>query len=959
MRFYRPPIIGSVFRTDRSAKEWSIPKRMLLVGVPLMAAVLACFAFVTYKVGAHYLTTAYSRNSLTRAKAQAHEISSRLEMARNELLFMADGGIDPKSLAHYLQGRTEAEGLRYREVAFQGNRGKDDAFVLLNTGRGVVSIPPDTALATRFGPFTRQSAPTDPQPGQVYLSQPLEVIYPSVPVPGGVQTLPLHVIRLSTPVFADDGSMRGMLLLSLDVVALRNVLSLYASQRSPLHIYPQESERYRSFMFDPAGWILFQSESPDLPDADLSNDVVRSGLQGDLGRTGLDIAFRPGPENENYWAMVSEVQAGRSGLSTLGSRFADAASMNRTSFVSYVPIVFRGGPGQQPAVYAGLGFIDTSFMVMASSYRLAGALSIALGLGVLVITLVMLSMGVRIARPLIQLATAIENKAAEDDIAPLQDALLPREAHLLRKGVNILLARLREVVQASSLHDARSLAARKRQKVCFDTELAVNASEAPDPDSEKMPGIVGVSPAVKALRALIRKAASIAADVLIIGETGTGKELTAEAIHANSSRASGPFVSINCGALDENLLLDALFGHVKGAFSEAKGERKGAFLAADGGTLHLDEIGNASPKVQQALLRALSVRRIRPLGSDDEIGFDARIIAATNIDLLESAGQGAFREDLYYRLAVITIKTPPLRERPEDIPALASYFIRLASAETGRSLMGLSRGALDALLRYSWPGNVREIRNVITRAVAFAESDIIYEEDLRFGFSDAGVEASVEVTAVAPGWSGGVPVVPGDMPVGIPDNRAGSQQGGYEAETGGRGANPHPGSSAEVGVPDTGASDFATGRQADSARRVTGTSAPVEGDFVQGGGRPRRRASDAAMDSEAPMHGEVPSSAMPPREDVERSMQGDRAKSGAVLRDVDSLASLNPRQQSVWPRILREGGITRSAYQQALGEEVSVRTAQYDLQDFMKRGVLIKVGRGPASRYVLTQDFRG
>ena len=957
MRFYRPPIIGSVFRTDRSAREWSIPKRMLLVGVPLLAAVLACFAFVTYKVGAHYLTTAYSRNSLTRAKAQAHEIASRLETARNELLFMADGILDPKRLARYLQGRTEAEGLRYREIAFQGNGGKDDAFVLLNTGRGVVSIPPDTALATRFGPFTRQSAPTDPQPGQVYLSQPLEVIYPSVPVPGGVQTLPLHVIRLSTPVFAEDGTMRGMLLLSLDVVALRNVLSLYASQRSPLHIYPQESERYRSFMFDPAGWILFQSESPDLPDADLSNDVVRSGLQGDLGRTGLDIAFRPGPENENYWAMVSEVQAGRAGLSTLGSRFADAASLNRSSFVSYVPIVFRGGPGQLPSVYAGLGFIDTSFMVMASSYKLAGALSVALGLGVFVITIVMVSMGVRIARPLIQLANAIENKAAEDDMSPMQDALLPREAHLLRKGVNMILARLREVVQASSLHDARSLAARKRQKVCFDTELAVSASDMPDPDSEKMPGIVGVSPAVKSLRALIRKAASIAADVLIIGETGTGKELTAEAIHANSSRAKGPFVSINCGALDENLLLDALFGHVKGAFSEAKGERKGAFLAADGGTLHLDEIGNASPKVQQALLRALSVRRIRPLGSDDEIGFDARIIAATNVDLLESAGQGAFREDLYYRLAVITIKTPPLRERREDIPALAGYFIKLASVETGRTLMGLSRGALDALLRYPWPGNVREIRNVITRAVAFAESDIIYEEDLRFGFSDAGAEASAEADPVAAEWPG-VPGLSG-MPGSVTVASAGGHQQGRAGTGAGLGGEAYPSSGGATGMTDASMADVSPNGGGEGVGGFPVASFPADGGAFDDAARPRRRSSTMGRGYDAPPAGDDAGGAPPTREVVERSMQGDRARPGAALRDADVLASLNPRQQSVWPRILREGGITRSAYQQALGAEVSVRTAQYDLQDFMKRGVLAKVGRGPASRYVLTEDYRG
>lgn len=939
MRYYRPPIIGSIFRTDRSAKEWSIPKRMLLLGVPLIASVLACFAFATYKVGAHYLTTAYSRNSLTRAKAQAHEITMRLESARNELLFMADGRLDPDDLSRYLQERTAAEGVRYREVAFQGNAGNGDAFVLLNTGQGVVSIPPEAALATRFGPFSRRSPASDPQPSQVFISQPLEVIYPSVPVRGAMQTLPLHVIRLSTPVFTPDGKPRGVLLLSVDVIELRNILSLYASARSPLYIAPQESERYRSFMFDPAGWILFQSESPDLPNAELSNDVVRSGLQGDLGRSGLDIAFRPSPESENYWAMVSEVQAGRAGQSTLGSRFTDTASLNRSNFVSYVPIFFRGGPGQQPVLYGGVGFIDTSFMVMASAYRLAGALSIALAVGVVLCSALLLGMGLRLSRPLYHLAEQMESKAIHDDTSPFDDRVLPREAHLLRKAGNMLLARLREVTQAAHLHDERSQAARRRQRVCLDAEIAVSTPAPVDPESVQMPGIVGNSPSVKALRSLIRKAASIAADVLIIGETGTGKELTAEAIHTMSNRASGPFVSINCGALDENLLLDALFGHVKGAFSEAKGERKGAFLAADGGTLHLDEIGNASPKVQQALLRALSVRRIRPLGSDDELGFDARIIAATNVDLLDCARQGSFREDLYYRLAVITIKTPPLRERREDIPALADYFFKEAGASLGRRQLGLSRGALDALLRHDWPGNVREIRNVITRAVAFAESDIVYEEDLRFGEAPS----ASPPTETAP-LNGGT--APGTIAA---DSGNGAASGAGVGSAGRAGRAGRNGSG-------QGRGDAQPVVDAASSRGVDrGQGAPRSVDVPRASG-----AENADANLTPPAPGEDWSSgggvsAFGQQGRVERSVHDTHAETHGSLRDSAVMADLNPRQQTVLPMILRDGGITRSAYQAALGEDVSVRTAQYDLQDLMKRGLLVKVGRGPASRYVIPE----
>jgi len=231
---------------------------------------------------------------------------------------------------------------------------------------------------------------------------------------------------------------------------------------------------------------------------------------------------------------------------------------------------------------------------------------------------------------------------------------------------------------------------------------------------------------------MIRKAASTSADVLVVGETGTGKELTAEGVHKFSSRAEKPFISINCGGLDENLLMDTLFGHVKGAFTEARTDRKGAFLASDGGTLFLDEIGTATDKVQKALLRALSVRRIRPLGSDQEIEFNVRVIAATNVDLMELVQRGEFRDDLYYRLKVITIQTPPLRQRKDDIPVLANHFLRELATGTGTKEFGLSRGALEKLMEHDWPGNVRELKNCITRATAFAEGEVLYAEDLVF-----------------------------------------------------------------------------------------------------------------------------------------------------------------------------------------------------------------------------------
>jgi len=317
----------------------------------------------------------------------------------------------------------------------------------------------------------------------------------------------------------------------------------------------------------------------------------------------------------------------------------------------------------------------------------------------------------------------------------------------------------------------------------------------------------------------------VGVDVLIIGETGTGKQLAAEAVHRLSARSEKPFISINCGALDENLLLDTLFGHVRGAFTEAKSDRKGAFLEADQGTLFLDEIQVASPRVQQAMLRAIAVRKIKPLGSDRETDVDVRLIVASNIDLREAIQRGQFREDLYFRLKVITIHTLPLREQKENIPVLARHFLKLQERLAGRAGMGLSKGALSKLIRYDWPGNVRELQNCITRAVVMAEHPVIQAED--------------------------IPLDVGD----------------WEAD---------PGSPNLLAPPN-----------------------PAEAD-------------GPAID-------------------------------------------LNHRQRKAWARLMAQGRITRSQYQEIIGGNLPPRTAIYDLQDLVQKGVLQKTGSGPATHYIVSE----
>ncbi len=229
--------------------------------------------------------------------------------------------------------------------------------------------------------------------------------------------------------------------------------------------------------------------------------------------------------------------------------------------------------------------------------------------------------------------------------------------------------------------------------------------------------IVGDSIPMKALRQQIGLMAPTNGRVLIYGESGTGKELVAHAIHAQSPRKDAMFVEVNCAAIPEDLIGSELFGHRKGSFAGATSDKDGKFQKANGGTLFLDEVGDMSLKTQSKVLRTLDEQRFTPVGGDDSITVDVRVIAATNKDLEEEISKGNFREDLFYRLNVIPFYVPPLRERKEDIPQLARYFLKEFSATYGRRPREITDDAIDALMRYSWPGNVRELRNVIERIV--------------------------------------------------------------------------------------------------------------------------------------------------------------------------------------------------------------------------------------------------
>ena len=269
----------------------------------------------------------------------------------------------------------------------------------------------------------------------------------------------------------------------------------------------------------------------------------------------------------------------------------------------------------------------------------------------------------------------------------------------------------------------------------------------------RIEGIIGESGQMVEVISLVQRVAASEATVLIRGESGTGKELIAKAIHYASPRAARPLVRVNCAALPENLLESELFGHEKGSFTGAISTRKGRFELADTGTLFLDEIGDLPLHLQAKLLRVLQEREFERVGSSQPIKVNVRILSATHRDLESLMRAGHFRDDLYYRLNVVTILVPPLRERRQDLPPLMDHFLKLFAAKNGKSLRGFSRAARDALLRYDYPGNVRELENLLERAVVLCRGDVIDRGDLPLILDepDAPSEATTQLTAAVEG----------------------------------------------------------------------------------------------------------------------------------------------------------------------------------------------------------------
>ena len=852
MRIWTRPVLGNSLETTRFFVNRSMTSRVLLLGLPLLTLVLLLVFLATGRSIEALVNRAIARNAQLHAQAMSLSLEQILTETRNQLLILAAGSMDPKDMVRRLQFRVRAEGLRYREVAFMGTD-PSQRYLLLSYGGEIISIPPDIASATVGNPFTSLGAAQ--RPGHVQVSQPLEVVYSMVPLNDSVQSIPLYVIRFSTPIYDAQGVFQGLLILSLDLTVLRDAISMFSSSSAPLRAADDET-RIRSIFFDSQGWMLFQSENldADVAGGPFNSDSLRAGFQGEFGRTGFSTAFRPGPNHVNYWSMVSNVQAGHSGQIFLDNSDAWDQGNSAVEGVSFAPVTFAANPDSPRTIMGGLAVLDTSFTATRTGIQIIGIYGICLLAGICLLGLGLAWLARGTTKRLRRLSNEVNMRIDSHSSNPLVLPPMPRELEQLKDAINALLHRLR-----------RSEEEQLNQQLMQDARRAREPAEnMPELDDIPENGLMGTSAAMQDLRANILKAAPTMADVLVIGETGTGKELVSAAIHQASPRANGPFITINCGALDENLLMDTLFGHVKGAFTEARQPRTGAFLTAEGGTLMLDEIGNAAPKVQQALLRALSTRMIRPLGSDEDVPFDTRIIAATNAELLQDAQEGSFREDLYYRLAVITIRTPPLRRRKSDLPLLAVFFLTRAAESQGLPTPRLSRGALRKLQEYHWPGNVRELQNCLARALAFCENGLIFAENIQLGPD----------------------TLPGDI------------------------ARPERGK----------------------------LSCPP-----------------ARADSRQP-HGEAAETAESP---VAQPVPAESEDQGAMPAAEDAQPRLNARLARLLPQIVELGSISRQEYQDMSGKDISMRTAQYDLQILVRLGLVRREGRGPAQRYIVLPAARG
>ncbi|NDV19852.1 AAA family ATPase [Pseudodesulfovibrio sp. JC047] len=818
--------------TSFITRKLGLRGKLLLALLPPIVAILLVTGYASYTVSEDFIDIALERSVKMHTLAMAHEVETVLDHCRIDLLFFAHGSMEPQALRATLEKRVHSGGPQYFELTYipaSGGR----PFSLVHHAGKILEIPAEDFDSIQPNPFEELGKIGTLKQGHVLPSDIIETVYP---IPCDTATnryVKTRVLRLYTYFPGDETSPPGILYLSIKAKDIRNILSWYNSEESPLWAFPRSDELRFSYFLNIDGWMLFQSENYTKTDEKLTTYLARENYSGTLGKDGHTAAFRPNENHGRYWDAVNDIRNGKNGLTQVADKRVGQSVVNSFYF-SYAPVRFWGDGSDTPTPFGGVIFVDRSQLPIIAGYKNLDVMLFVTAGAIILISCLVFWFGRILTRPIHALATSLDSLNSLEEMEEIDLPYSGADITRLQKAINVIIRKVKQQVVEIQVKDETILNVNKRERASLKRERELLA----EVELSRIPEIIGTGPAISAMKVNILKAAQVDVDVFISGETGTGKQLVAEAIHAHSVHADNPFIAINCGALDENLLLDALFGHVKGAFSEAKDDRNGAFIEADGGTLFLDEIQSASPKVQQSLLRAIASRKIKPLGSDKEQSVNVRIIAATNVDIPDLIEQRSFREDLYYRLKVVSIATPALREQKENIPLLAVYYLTQAEQLAGRENLDLSKGALAKLVHYQWPGNVRELVNCITRAAVMAENDIIQAEEIRLEN----------------------------------DNTPPSQP-----------------------------------------------TAPPE---------PGPQTADTA----------------PPYETL------------PAKKPCPSTASLNARQKEAWPHIQKQKAVTRKEYQELVSGHLPTRTAIYDLQDFVKRGLLVKQGKGPSTRYeVVTQ----
>lgn len=692
--------------------------RLLAVLLPTVVGILLATGSITVIFVHRDAQEAQERLGIVQAQAVAKALEDVLAQGRRDLLFFAPDDPEPAAMRAYLERLGELRPFPYREFGYLDLEGRGHLF--FDTIRDqVVRVPTEAIGDIRSSPFRLLEQGRELVPGQAGLGAVVHLDYDFTLATGANVAVADDVIRLYAPRADATGRVRGVYILGVAARDLRDFLSRANSGQFLLLGAERGPEARHDFFFDTEGRALLQPADPDKPHCESGG----TGSSGSPARSGPEPAFRPEARCKAYWRMVSEVREGKSGILGPSSDGEPVMAGMSAGSMPFAPVRFQPGETAVARVVAGVASVDKSRTTLRAGHKQAEAVLLLTLSAVAVATAVIVLLSRAVTRPLVDLSRSVARIEASGELRAIELPDRDHETTVLKNAVNGMLAAMRRQWDGIRSRDRRIEQARLGERAGPDASAAAG-------EGELFPEIKGAGPLLDRLRAKVAKAAQVDADVLVTGEAGTGKQFVAEAIHRHSRRAKAPFLSVHCGALDETLLLDTLFGHVKGAFPEARADRAGAFLEADGGVLFLDEIQSATPHVQLALLRAIAMRRIRPLGSDRETAVNVRLIAAAAVDLAEAAARGLFREDLALRLKALAVSTPPLRNHKMSISALAHHFLKEAGENTARRGLGLSRGALAKLIAYDWPGNIRELKRCILRAAVASKHSVIQDTDL-------------------------------------------------------------------------------------------------------------------------------------------------------------------------------------------------------------------------------------